>query len=947
VQIWKWEEALCDRSALFLISSLPLLFSLRAKKRSGIMAKKPKYEELEKKIKELEKEAIERRRAEEALQDSEERYRSIVENSHAGIHIVDDAYRLIYVNNEFCRILGRPPEEIIGQDFRTFLHEESRELVSDYYVRRQRGEELPSRYEISVVHKDGEKRQVEISVTVLRDSQNNVRTVAQILDISEQRQVEELLGKEKSTFFSILQTAPYGVVLIDQSGSYQYINPEFTRITGYTLEDVPTGREWLKKGFPGPTYKRRIAKYWYEDVSKKGSNKVLKVTCKGGEVKYLDIRPTLMEDGRAIMMLSDVTARGRAEEALRASEERYRTTLEGMEEGYYEADLAGNFTFFNDSLCEMLGYPRHELLGLNNRQILREETAKWVYQNFNEVYRTGKPLIAFDHEVIRKDGNKRYVELSASLRKDGKGYLLGFHGIIRDITDRKAAEKEIKKRERYLESVLYNAPDAIVTLDASYRIIEWNPGAEQVFGYTRDEVFGKNLDEIIAKPIEVKTLIKQVFTGKRLSPQDIVCYRKDGTPVDVIVAASPIQIDGEFQGAVAVYTDITEPKRAEEEKKALEAQLRYAQKMEAIGTLAGGIAHNFNNLLMGIQGNTSLMLLETDSSHPNYSRLKSIEKSVQSGAKLTSQLLGYAREGRYEIKPLNVNRLVRETSDTFATAKREIRVHRELDEDPWGILADQGQIEQVLLNLYVNAADAMPTGGDLFLKTEKVTHLDIRNKSFEVKPGNYVLITVRDTGVGMDKKTIERIFDPFFTTKGMSRGTGLGLASVYGIIKAHGGYIDVESNKGEGATFSIYLPASRRKVREEGEPSLKIATGTETVLLVDDEEMILEVSTQMLETMGYKVMVARGGKEAIEVYEKSRDAIDLVILDMVMPDMGGGAAYDRMREINPEIKVLLSSGYSIDGQAAEIMERGCDGFIQKPFDVKELSRKIREVLGKL
>lgn len=913
------------------------------------MAKKPTYEELEKKVKELEKEAIERRRVEEALQDSEKRYRSLVENSHTGIHIIDDDYRLIYVNNEFCRILGRPPEEIIGQDFRTFLHEESRELVSDYYVRRQKGEELPSRYEIFVVRKDGEKRLVEISVTVIRDSRNNVRTMAQILDISEQRKTEELLGKERSTFFSILQTAPYGVVLIDQLGTYQYINPEFTRITGYTLKDVPTGREWLKKGFPGSYYKKKIARYWYEDISKKRSSKVLKVTCKGGEVKDLDIRPTLMEDGRAIMMLSDVTARSRAEEALRASEERYRTILENMEEGYYEIDIAGNFTFFNDSLCEMFGYPRHELLGLNSRQIISEETAKWVYQNFNEVYRTGKPLTAFGHEGLRKDGDKRYVELSASLRKDDKGHPIGFRGIVRDITDRKMAEKEIEKRERYLESVLYNAPDAIVTLDASYHIIEWNPGAEQVFSYTRDEVFGKNLDEIIAKPgvyKETKTLIKQVFTGKRLIPQEVVRYRKDGTPVDVIVAASPIQIDGELQGAVAVYTDITEPKRAEEEKKVLEAQLRYAQKMEAIGTLAGGIAHNFNNLLMGIQGNTSLMLLETDPNHTNYSRLKSIEKSVQSGAKLTSQLLGYAREGRYEIKPLNVNRLVRETSDTFATAKREIRVHQELDEDIWGILADQGQIEQVLLNLYVNAADAMPAGGDLFLKTEKITHRDMRNKSFEVKPGNYVLITVRDNGVGMDEKTIERIFDPFFTTKGMSKGTGLGLASVYGIIKAHGGYIDVKSKKGEGATFNVYLPASRRKVREEGEPPSKIATGNETVLLVDDEEMILEVSTQMLETMGYKVMVARGGKEAIKVYEKSRDKIDLVILDMIMPDMWGGVAYDRMREINPEIKVLLSSGYSIDGQAAEIMERGCDGFIQKPFDVKQLSQKIREVLGK-
>ncbi|GAI20404.1 unnamed protein product, partial [marine sediment metagenome] len=236
--------------------------------------------------------------------------------------------------------------------------------------------------------------------------------------------------------------------------------------------------------------------------------------------------------------------------------------------------------------------------------------------------------------------------------------------------------------------------------------------------------------------------------------------------------------------------------------------------MEALGTLAGGIAHNFNNLLMSIQGNASLMLLETEPTHASYERLKNIEKSLQSGSRLTHQLLGYAREGRYEIKPTSLNQLIEETSNTFGTTKREIRIHRELAQDLLGIKADQGQIEQLLLNLYVNAADAMPGGGDLFLNTINVTHKDMRGKPYKPNPGNYVLLTVRDTGVGMDKKTMERVFDPFFTTKGLARGTGLGLASVYGVVKAHAGYIDVKSKKGHGTTFSIYLPASEKRVEK-------------------------------------------------------------------------------------------------------------------------------------
>jgi len=377
-----------------------------------------------------------------------------------------------------------------------------------------------------------------------------------------------------------------------------------------------------------------------------------------------------------------------------------------------------------------------------------------------------------------------------------------------------------------------------------------------------------------------------------------------------------------------------------------QSQIIQTEKLRAIGEMASGIAHNFNNLLMGIQGNVSLVLMDMDSTHQHYDRLKTIEKQVQGGAKLTSHLLGYARKGKYDVKPIDLNQLLKETSDAFSMTKKNVTIQRELAKDLFAIEVDPGQMEQMLLTLYVNSADAMLAGGELTLKTANVTDKDMKHKLYRPKPGNYVLLTVTDTGIGMDKETMDRIFDPFFTTKEMGRGTGLGLASAYGIIKGHGGYIDVESRKEQGATFSIYLPSSERKVQEAVKTAEPFIKGTGMVLLVDDEEVILEVGKELLEAMGYRVLIAKDGKEAIEVYEKDRDEIDIVLLDMVMPNMSGGEAYDRMKEINPDVKALLSSGYSIDGEATEILKRGCNGFIQKPFEINELSGRIREILDK-
>ena len=495
---------------------------------------------------------------------------------------------------------------------------------------------------------------------------------------------------------------------------------------------------------------------------------------------------------------------------------------------------------------------------------------------------------------------------------------------------------ELLSVKRHFEVILKSMGEGILEITPEGRIVYVNPAVISLINLPENKLLGSNFTDLFQETDRQR--IKSYLAAMDTQPQTV------NEEVSLIMNSKQISLrllpilDKEDQPIIIILNDLSERKR-------MEAQFLQAQKMEAIGTLAGGIAHDFNNLLMVIQGNASLMLLNVDPSHPHHEMLTSIVKQVQSGSKLTNQLLGYARKGRYEVKPIQVNQLVEETSKAFGRIRKEITIHRELANDLFPIEGDLGQIEQVLMNLFVNAADAMPQGGDIFLKTINIPYGDIRGKLYNPKPGDYVLLTVTDTGMGMDPKTLDRIFEPFFTTKELGRGTGLGLASVYGIIKGHGGYVDVESEEGRGTTFKIYLPASNREIQKTIEVPDHIIKGTGTILLVDDEEMVLEVGERFLKVMGYQVLTAREGREAIEVYQKHGDTIDLVLLDIIMPNMKGGEVFDRLKEINPEVKVLLSSGYSIDGEASQILERGGSGFIQKPFDMNQLSQSIRAMLG--
>ena len=383
----------------------------------------------------------------------------------------------------------------------------------------------------------------------------------------------------------------------------------------------------------------------------------------------------------------------------------------------------------------------------------------------------------------------------------------------------------------------------------------------------------------------------------------------------------------------------------EKEQEQIREQMFRSQKLESLGLLAGGVAHDFNNLLMGIQGRVSL--IQDDGSAPRAitEHIEAIEEYVRGASDLADQLLGFARGGKYDVKPADINAVLEQSARMFGRTRKEIVIHTDFAADLHTVEIDRRQIEQVFVNLFVNAWHAMPNGGDLTLKTENV-FLDTAYTGLHGgSPGKNVKIAIADTGTGMDEATLKKIFDPFFTTREMGRGTGLGLAMVYGIIKNHDGLITAHSEVGRGSTLTIYLPASDKAVQpEEVRSDERIVQGSETILLVDDERMIVEVAEAMLERLGYRVIAVDDGQGALEVLAGSEVKIDLVILDLVMPGMSGGTVFDRLREIRPQMPVIISSGYAIDGEAAAIMRRGCNGFIQKPYSMSELSGKVREIL---
>lgn len=515
-------------------------------------------------------------------------------------------------------------------------------------------------------------------------------------------------------------------------------------------------------------------------------------------------------------------------------------------------------------------------------------------------------------------------------------------------------DKELSLSEERYRYLVQNSPDMIYTLDAKGHFTFLNDAVEQLLRYSAEDLLGKHYSMIVCEEdlrkadfhFNERRRGSRATSGLelRLKVNRKEKHRFKGNDfVTVELKAMGIHQKGltdenkDHVGTHGVVRDISKRKR-------LQAQLQKAERLDSLGTLAGGIAHDFNNLLMGIQGRSNLISMDLEKSHPHLEHIQAIDECIRSARELTSHLLGFARGGKCEVKPNDLNRLVIKMAKMFGRTNKDISIHTHIIKQDVVVESDQRQIEQVLLNLFVNAWQAMPNGGELYLRTT----IAILDKDFctpyQLEPGAYAHVSVTDTGMGMEKKILRRIFEPFFTTKEKNRGTGLGLASAYGIIKNHGGAINVYSELGHGTTFNIYMPLSEKASVHENLKNDTVFKGTETVLVVDDEKMVLEVCQKLLGKLGYRVLTAVNGYDAIKIIKQIEAEIELVILDMIMPGTSGGKLFDQIREIRPELKTMLSSGYAIEGKARAIMQRGCNGFIQKPFNLSELSKKIREIL---
>jgi len=667
-------------------------------------------------------------------------------------------------------------------------------------------------------------------------------------------------------------------------------------------------------------------------------------------------------------------ARTEVEEGL----SRYTALYEFAPVGYLTLSREGEIRQINFTGARLLGLERSRLVG-KRLAIVVDADSRPAFNTFlTKVFETGSKESC--EVVVRPELASPFaVEFSATVATGGQECRV----VATDITARKRAEALMAVRLRLQELASSHSPKELLqkTLDeveavtgsrlGFFHYLEADQRTPSLQVWSTHPVSG--LDAAQEKPrhygvddggIWAECLRKRVPVihddklANRKRPPDgdtpmfrevvVPIFRKEKMVAILGVGNKAAGYTAEDVSTISYLADmaweIAERRRMEQEREELQLQLAEAQKMEAIGTLAGGIAHDFNNILTGILGGLTLLELGAGDDSGSKTDIPEMKALVKRGAELTKQMLGFARRGKFDLQPLDLARVVAKTSALFGRTRTDITIQLDFAPGLLAVLMDHSQLEQVLLNLFVNAGQAMPEGGQLLLRAENAELANTEGARLGIPPGLFARLVVTDTGAGMDAGTMGRIFEPFFTTKGPGQGTGLGLASVYGIIKNHAGFIGVESEVRKGTTFTLLLPATERQVAEDKTPPAVILHGTGTILVVDDEEQIVKVCARLLQKFGYQVLTASGGKQAIELVRQYGAKLSLVLLDMTMPEMSGRQTYEAMQKLVPGIKVLLSSGCSVEGQAQELLDSGCNGFIQKPFDAVDLAAKVRKLL---
>ncbi len=761
---------------------------------------------------------------------------------------------------------------------------------------------------------------------------------------------EELQGKilqldtAKNFAENLLETANAIIVTLNEKAEITLFNQYAESLTGYKKADV-LGRNWFETFIPESD--RALMPQVFEDVLKQMpevSQFENPIVLKNGEKRLIGWSNNVLRDNSGMItgVLSigaDIHDRHQTEEALRSSEKRFRTFFEFSPFVLVMGDLEGKILVANPAFTRLVGYTAEELEELSFSHITDPSDLKREWPLFEALNSGKRDSYHIEKRTIHKDGHAIWVHIHVIGVRDENGQLEYLIGLGEDITERRQTEQALQRSEEKFRSYVESAPDGIFVANQDGRYTDINQAACQATGYSREELLGMHLLKVTHPDDHdvAKRHFEEVVTTGRASGE-IRIVKKEGTIRHWVVDAVKLT-PARFLGFA---TDITE-------LKLMEDKLRQSEKMDAIGQLAGGIAHDFNNQLSGILGYAEV-LREEASNNPELVRYTdNILLGVKRASDLTSQLLAFSRKGKYLHTTVDVHRVIFEAVNLLQhSVDKKIVIHQELKANPSTTIGDPTQLQNAILNLAINSRDAMPEGGKLILATEVLTLGEqcCKDLSCEITPGDYLKLSVADSGTGIEQGIVHRIFEPFFTTKGQGKGTGMGLAAVYGTVRNHGGTITVTSQPGEGSRFELYLPLVQAGQDDRlGDHQQQSISGSAHLLLVEDEEMIRDVATHMLEKLGYTVTVCVDGAQAVERYREMWRSIDLVILDVIMPNMDGEQTFLAMREINPEVLVLISSGYSMEGQARNIIDKGAKGFIQKPYRKGELSMVVSNLLS--
>lgn len=885
----------------------------------------------------------ERKQAEEQLRAERDFTGTLVNTSPAFFVTIGADGKTIMMNESMLQALGYSLKEVVGTEYlTTFVPEQDRKEVGEIF-RQLIVLKQPTYNRNRIITRDGRQLVVEWRGRPVLRGEDFDYIFGVGIDITERTRAEEDLLREKQRFQTMTEQAPFGVVMIDDKGSYVYANPKFTDLFGYDLCDVPDGRTWFRRAYPDPEYRHMVIRNWLDDSGAvlKGEipQGVYTVTCKDGTRKTAAIKSIALGDAapdrtRFIVFIEDVTERVMARQKLERSEETARAIVNATTDSIILIDSNGIILNLNEAAANRSRISMNEAMGAS---IFTMSSPPDVEQRrrarLKEVCLAKKPLYYEDERQ-----NRWYHTCFYPVIVNDEVTMIAVYG--RDITAHKLAENAVRFQAQIIDQI----HDAVISTDLRGYVTSWNIGAEGVFCYTKDEVRRRHIS-FLYPPEEYDRIEKGIARSIRTQETystEARATRKDGTKLFVHVSFSRLCDEtGDLRGIIAYHMDITKNKELEE-------QLRQSQKMEAIGQLAGGVAHDFNNLLTVIQGYSEVALLKTRPEDPLREHFMKIHEAARRAGGLTHQLLAFSRRQVLELEALDLNKTV---EDLHGMLRRVIGEDIELDtvleKDLWRVKADPRQMEQMIINFAVNARDAMPMGGRLTIETANVRLDDsYTGEHLDVTPGPYVMLSVSDTGTGISREIMEHIFEPFFTTKEKGKGTGLGLSMVYGTVKQSGGTISVYSEIDCGTAFKVYLPRTtelQENTEKDGIPA-QAPSGNETILLVEDDKAVRELSVRILAMQGYQVLEAPSPQEAIRVAQTYEKTIDMVFTDIVMPQMSGKELAVHLRAFLPNLRLLYMSGYTDQSVVRHgVLEEGAF-FIQKPFTVEGLAKKVREVL---